>query len=96
MSKLTIVANIRINPGQVDRVKAELLKLIPLTRAETGCLRYELQQDNQDPAHFMFVESWESRALWQTHMNAPHLGAYIQATEGAVAEFTLNEMTQVG
>lgn len=29
-------------------------------------------------------------------MNAPHLAAYMQATEGAVVEFTLNEMTQVG
>ena len=96
MSKLTIVANIRANPEQVDRVKAELLKLIPLTRAETGNLRYELQQDNENPAHFMFIESWESRELWQTHMNAPHLAAYMQATDGAVVEFILNEMTPIG
>lgn len=96
MSKLTIIANIRINPGQVDRVKAELLKLIPTTRAEPGCLRYELQQDNQDAAHFMFVESWESREMWQTHMNAPHLGGFVHATEGALSEFTVHEMNQVG
>lgn len=96
MSKLTIVANIRANPDQIELVKAELEKLIPITRGEKGCLQYDLHRDNSDPAHFMFYENWESRELWQTHMGAPHLAAYMQATEGAVAEFILNEMTTIG
>jgi len=95
MTKLTIVANIHANPDQIDLVKAELEKLVPITRVETGCIQYDLHRDNTNPAHFLFFESWESRELWQTHMNAPHLAAYMQATEGAVVEFTLNEMTQI-
>lgn len=95
MSKLTIVANIRANPDQIDLVKTELEKLVPVTRGEKGCLQYDLHRDNSDPAHFMFYENWESRELWQTHMSAPHLAAYMQATEGAVAEFILNEMTHI-
>ncbi len=95
MPKLTIVANIKANPDQIDLVKAELLKLIPITRAEAGCINYDLHQDNENPAHFVFYENWESRELWQTHMNAPHLSAYMAATDGAVAEFTLNEMSAI-
>ena len=96
MSKLTIVANIHANSDRIALVKAELEKLIPVTRAEKGCIQYDLHRDNDNPAHFMFYETWQSRALWQTHMNAPHLAAYMQATDGAVAEFTLNEMTRIG
>ncbi len=96
MAKLTIVANIKAQPDKIDLVKSELLKLIEITRNEDGCLNYDLHQDNENPAHFMFYENWESRDLWQTHMNAPHLAAYMAATEGAVAEFTLNEMTVIG
>ncbi|MEM9631064.1 MAG: putative quinol monooxygenase [Pseudomonadota bacterium] len=96
MAKLTIVANIKANPDKIELVKAELQKLIDITRAEEGCINYDLHQDNENPAHFMFYENWESRELWQTHMNAPHLAAYMEATEGAVAEFTLNEMTVIG
>jgi quinol monooxygenase YgiN len=96
MTQLTIVANIHANPDQIDLVKAELEKLLPITRAEQGCLQYDLHRDNDNPAHFMFVEKWESRELWQTHINAPHLAAYMAATDGAVAEFTLNEMTHIG
>ena len=93
MTKLTIIANIHANPDQIDLVKAELEKLVAPTRAEKGCIQYDLHRDNDNPAHFMFFENWESRELWQTHMNAPHIAAYVKATDGAVAEFTLNEMT---
>ncbi|MEE1673670.1 putative quinol monooxygenase [Agarivorans aestuarii] len=95
MAKLTIVANIKANADKVELVKAELLKLIDITRAEEGCINYDLHQDNENPAHFVFYENWESRELWQTHMGNTHLAEYMAATEGAVEEFTLNEMTQI-
>ncbi|MEM9763427.1 MAG: putative quinol monooxygenase [Pseudomonadota bacterium] len=95
MAKLTIVANIHAEAGKIDLVKAELLKLIPTTRAEEGCIAYDLHQDNDDPAHFTFYETWENRELWQIHMNNQHLQDYMAATEGAVAEFTLAEMTRI-
>ena len=96
MAKLTIVANIKANPDKIDLVKAELIKLIDITRSEKGCINYDLHQDNDNPEHFLFYENWESRELWQTHMGGPHLAAYMAATDGAVAEFTLNEMTVIG
>jgi quinol monooxygenase YgiN len=96
MPKLTIVANIQANPDKIDLVKVELEKLVPITRAENGCLQYDLHQDNENPGHFLFYENWEFRELWQAHMNAPHLAAYMEATEGAVADFTLNELSRIG
>ncbi|MBQ4889052.1 antibiotic biosynthesis monooxygenase [Shewanella sp. MMG014] len=96
MSKLTIVANIIAKADKVELVKAELVKLIDVTRAEEGCINYDLHQDNENPAHFLFYENWQSRELWQTHMNNTHLADYIAATEGAVDSFVLNEMTHIG
>lgn len=96
MTKLTIVANITAKADKVELVKAELLKLIAITRAEAGCINYDLHQDNENKAHFMFYENWQSRELWQTHMNNQHLAEYMKATEGAVAEFTLSEMSHIG
>ncbi|GLS91899.1 antibiotic biosynthesis monooxygenase [Psychromonas marina] len=95
MSKLTIIANIITKADQVELVKAELLKLIDVTRAEEGCINYDLHQDNENPAHFTFYENWVSRELWQAHMGNQHLADYMVATEGAVVEFTVNEMTQI-
>ena len=95
MTHLTIVANIKANADKTDLVKTELLKLIEITRAEAGCINYDLHQDNENPTHFMFYENWQTRELWQTHMANQHLADYMAATEGAVSEFTLNEMTTI-
>ncbi len=96
MPKLTIVANITAQADQIDLVRDELEKLIAPTRAEEGCLQYDLHQSNTNPAHFMFYENWTSRELWQDHMESSHLKDYGQATEGAVEDFTLYEMTPTG
>lgn len=93
---LTIVARIEAKPDQIELVKSELIKLIEPTRAEAGCIQYDLHQDNNQPEVFLFFENWETRELWQTHMENDHLKAYMAATEGAVADFTLNEMSHIG
>ena len=95
MTKLTIVAHVYAQPDKIDLVRTELEKLVPITRAEEGCIQYDLHQDNDNPAHFMFYENWTSRELWQAHMNAPHLAVYSEATAGAVADFALHEMTHI-
>lgn len=95
MANLTIVANIIAKVDKVELVKMELLKLIDVTRAEKGCINYDLHQDNENPAHFMFYENWISRELWQTHMGNQHLKDYMAATDGAVESFVLNEMTKI-
>jgi quinol monooxygenase YgiN len=95
MADPTIVANIQARADRIELVKAELQKFVRITRGEDGCIQYDLHQDNEDPAHFMLCENWESRELWQTHMNAPHLAAYAAATDGAIGTFMLDEMTKV-
>ena len=95
MPKLTIVADIIAKADKIDLVKSELEKLVPITRAEAGCLQYDLHQENEFPAHFMFYENWESRELWRKHMEAQHLKDYVAATEGAIEDFILYEMTQI-
>ena len=94
--KLTIIARILAKTEQRELVKTELLKLIDRTKAEEGCINYDLHQDNQNPDLFLFHENWDSRALWEVHMNNDHLKEYMKATDGAVEEFTLNEMTHIG
>lgn len=92
---LTIVAQITAKPGEEGLVRAELEKLVPITRAEKGALQYDLHVDTENPGYFVFYENWESRDLWQTHMNAPHLAAYMAATDGAVDSFVLHEMSKI-
>ncbi len=95
MTVLTIVANVVAKADKIEFVKAELLKLIELTRAEPGCINYNLHQDNENPAHFTFYENWTSSALLQAHLQSKHIADYVAATDGAIETFILNEMTKI-
>lgn len=61
----TIVGNSVANCDGIDLVKAELIKLIEITRAEQSYIRYDLHHDNNNPNQLMSIENWE------THMSAP-------------------------
>ena len=95
MTTLTIAANIIAKQSHIQLVKNELLKLIEITRLEDGCINYDLYQDNENKTNFMFYENWESKELWQQHMNNDHLKSYVEATQGAVDSFIVNEMSVI-
>ncbi|RYH11573.1 putative quinol monooxygenase [Tropicimonas sp. IMCC6043] len=95
MSVLTIIADIRIKPGEVEPVLASFRKLIPQVLPEPGCLQYDLHQNNDDPTHLLFYENWETRELWLDHMETAHLAAHKAATEGKVVSTTIYEMTKL-
>lgn len=96
MSHFTLVASITANPDKIDLVKSGLTGLIEPTRAEKGCIQYDLHQDRENPAHFLFFEIWETRELWLDHTNSEHVQAHRAATEGALADFTLYELDKIG
>lgn len=93
--KLTIIARILAKEEKREFVKNELLKLIDLTRAENGCINYDLHQDNKNKNLFLFYENWANRDLWLIHKNNRHLAEYLKVTEDAVEEFTVHEMTHI-
>lgn len=82
---LTILARIEAKADKVELVKAQLLKLVPITLKEAGCIQYDLHQDVNNAVVFWFVEQWESPEHLQQHAGNTHIAAYRQATEGAIA-----------
>ena len=85
MSKLTIVANIHAKPDQVDLVKAELMKLIATTRAEEGCLRYELWRETENNSRMTIIEVWNSQSDLDRHLAQPWFAEWGPKMEAAQA-----------
>ena len=94
-SPVTVVAKVVANRDAVEAVAAQLMKLIAPTRQEPGCLEYTLHQDNEDPAVFIFYETWESRAALEQHMNSGHFKAYINAVDGLIADKVVHLMNRI-
>jgi quinol monooxygenase YgiN len=73
VSPLTVIAKLKAKSGSEEQLYEECRKLVGPTRAEEGCINYDLHRSLEDPATFMFYENWESRPLWEQHMESPHL-----------------------
>ena len=75
MSQKTIrvVARITARPDSVEPLKSILLSLIDPTRAEKGCVSYQLLQNNADPTDFTYVEEWVSDTAIDAHFATTHV-----------------------
>ena len=95
MSHVTVVAQVIAKNESVAAAKTELLKLIAPTRKENGCIGYDLHQDLENPALFIFYETWENLAALEKHMNTEHFKAYIAAVDGLIADKVVYKMTRI-
>jgi quinol monooxygenase YgiN len=77
-----VIATIRTLPGRRDELLAAFRELIPVVRAEAGCIEYGTAVDLQTPIAVqspvqddvvMVVEKWDSVAALQDHLVAPHM-----------------------
>lgn len=87
MSKtpIKVVARVTALPEKVEKVKLILLSLIEPTTQETGCITYELFQNQVDLTDFTFVEEWESLDLLNTHLASVHISQATAQIEGLIA-----------
>lgn len=72
---LRVLATCRAKADRLDEAKEVLSALVAPSRAEAGCIAYELQQNREDAADFAFVEEWTDEAALAAHAQTPHVQA---------------------
>ena len=83
---LIVVARLRARPDRVAELRAALDTLTVATRAEDGCLVYDLHVAADDPTLFVFHERWESRAHHQAHDATDHVATFRASATDLLAE----------
>ena len=83
---VTVVVRIRAKEGCEAEVKRELLALLAPTRAERGCLNYDMHEMPDEPTLFLFHETWASDADLDRHLMEPHVQSWIAKAERLLAE----------
>ena len=66
-------------------MKRILVSMLEPSRAEDGCLIYELLQCQDDPTDFTFVEEWTDAAALEKHAAAPHIAGVQSELRALVA-----------
>lgn len=86
MSDLNVVALLTAKPGSEEIIRGALTALAVSTRAESGCVSYELYNSAADPTVFVTIEKWESQADLDGHMASPHIAEALAIAGDHLAE----------
>ena len=85
MSNIHVLARHFARPETADEMRRILLGLIEPSRAEPGCLKYELLQNADDPTDFTFVETFASDEALMLHAAAPYIAGLAPRLKELVA-----------
>lgn len=79
---LIVAAKMTAKPGKEDALRKTLMGLIEPTRAEAGCVQYDLHEEQGKPGSFLFFEKWTSKQALDEHLATPYLkGLFTVAPE---------------
>ncbi|WP_373504605.1 putative quinol monooxygenase [Aestuariivirga sp.] len=76
--------------AEADVVRRELPEHIRLTRAEPGCVTFEVTATD-DPLCWQVAETFRDRAAFEAHQARTRASAWHVATAGIAREFTRTE-----
>jgi len=94
---LRVVAHLVAKPDKVRELRDLLAGLITPTRAEPGCITYELLQNQEHPTEFTFVEEWTSGSALDDHFTTEHIKDALSKTPDLLAvELDLRKYDLIG
>jgi quinol monooxygenase YgiN len=86
MPTLRVVAHLRAKADKIEQTREVLIGLIEPTRAEEGCVTYELMQNDADATDFTFVEEWSGNDALDRHLETAHIQQLVARAEELLAE----------
>lgn len=76
---------------EADRVSYLLPEHIRLTRAELGCVRFEVWRSRADPVRYAVHEVFTSREAFEAHQARAGASEWGRATKGIPRDFHISE-----
>ena len=83
---LVVHVHVRIRPGQVEEFLAATLANARASLAEPGVLRFDVIQDEADPAHVVLTEVYRDAEAPAAHKLTPHYATWRDAVAEMMAE----------
>jgi quinol monooxygenase YgiN len=99
-----VIATIHTAPGRRDELIAAFRELIPVVRAETGCVEYGTAVDLLTPIvaqapivadAVTVVEKWDSVPALQAHLVAPHMLSHRERVKNIVTRVEIRILEPV-
>jgi quinol monooxygenase YgiN len=71
---VTIMARITARAGSETTLRSVLQDLVAPSREESGCVSYDLFENEDHPLEFVTVEQWLDQAAADAHLATPQRG----------------------
>ena len=71
--KVTVLARFKAKEGKEGALQEAIEACVAPTRAEAGCINYDLHQSSADKGLFILYENWVSIKLLEEHLEMPYL-----------------------
>jgi quinol monooxygenase YgiN len=75
----TLVIRLRVKEGLAAKFEETFAKAAKATRAEKGCITYDLNHDTEDSARYVVYERWKSVDALESHLKSDHIKALLKA-----------------
>jgi quinol monooxygenase YgiN len=85
-TELVCVAQFFAKENKTDELIAALHSLIKPTHSEKGCMRYELNQREDEPRWLTFIEKWSDRGAFDEHCAMPYIKRYFDEVRPNLVE----------
>ena len=82
---ITLIVAMRARAGREAELEKELRALVAPTRAERGCIEYDLHASSDVPGLFLLREIWAGLKHHQKHWDTEHMKKWGQK-KGALVE----------
>lgn len=82
---IEILAAFSARPGQENALRVATLDIIAPTRAEDGCIAFDVMEDAERPGTFFIRETWRSEADLAAHFEMPYLKDLVELHEVMLA-----------
>jgi quinol monooxygenase YgiN len=83
---LIVVAELIAQSGKEDDLRQKLTGFVAPTRAENGCIQYDLHESEETPGHFLFFERWTSAQALESHAASPHIASVLPGLRSILAQ----------
>lgn len=92
---IVLVARLKVKDGAVEEAKQAALDIVADSRAEAGCVNYDIHQAIDDPTVFVWHETWKNKTAIDEHFETDFFKNFFAKVEKFAAEppqITLTKM----
>lgn len=87
--RVYLTGHLDVPADRLEQVRQALPQHIALTRAEAGCVSFEVIEDNTVTGRFNVSEVFENRAAFDAHQARTKASEWFRVTQGIPRHYTI-------